>query len=191
MNHAVITKEELLNASEKVLVKEGISKLSMRKIADTCSISVGCIYNYFPSKSDLVFAIIHRFWNSVFEDVHCKSENMEDFTQFICSLYADMQKGYQKFSHDFLSQIACLDSQEIDNGKLMEADCWQHIKLGIIKTLRADKNISEQIWTDTFTQEKFADFVFSNLLIHIRENKADCSFLIEIMDKILYGKKEF
>lgn len=54
------TVEALLAATERVLVRDGYDRASTNKIAEAAGVSVGSLYQYFPSKEALVAAVIHR-----------------------------------------------------------------------------------------------------------------------------------
>jgi AcrR family transcriptional regulator len=50
----------ILRATARVLVKEGYDKTSTNKVAAAAGVSVGSLYQYFPSKEALVAALIER-----------------------------------------------------------------------------------------------------------------------------------
>jgi AcrR family transcriptional regulator len=54
------TVDTLLAATARVLVKEGYDHASTNKIAAAAGVSVGSLYQYFPSKEALVAAVIER-----------------------------------------------------------------------------------------------------------------------------------
>ena len=50
----------LVEATARVLVNEGYDKASTNRIAEVAGVSVGSLYQYFPSKEALVVAVIER-----------------------------------------------------------------------------------------------------------------------------------
>ena len=54
------TVDALLEATARILVKEGYDRASTNKIARTAGVSIGSLYQYFPSKEALVAAVIDR-----------------------------------------------------------------------------------------------------------------------------------
>ncbi len=54
------TVDALLAATARVLVKEGYDRASTNKIADAAGVSIGSLYQYFPTKEALVAAVIRR-----------------------------------------------------------------------------------------------------------------------------------
>ena len=60
---AVETREKLLATAIAILNRDGFSKLTTRRLAKEAGISVGVIYDYFPSKQALVFWIYEERLN--------------------------------------------------------------------------------------------------------------------------------
>ena len=54
------TIDALLEATARILKKEGFDKASTNRIAEAAGVSVGSLYQYFPSKEALVAALIER-----------------------------------------------------------------------------------------------------------------------------------
>jgi AcrR family transcriptional regulator len=54
------TVEAILSATARVLVKEGFDRASTNRIAEQAGVSIGSLYQYFPSKEALVAALMER-----------------------------------------------------------------------------------------------------------------------------------
>jgi len=54
------TVDALVEATARILVKEGFDKASTNRIAEAAGVSVGSLYQYFPSKEALVVAVMDR-----------------------------------------------------------------------------------------------------------------------------------
>lgn len=55
-----LTVDALVEATARVLIKEGYDRASTNKIAAVAGVSIGSLYQYFPSKEGLVAAVIER-----------------------------------------------------------------------------------------------------------------------------------
>ncbi len=54
-------RERILEAALRLMAEQGVHATSMRKLADACHLNVATLYHYFPSKADLLTAVIaHR-----------------------------------------------------------------------------------------------------------------------------------
>jgi AcrR family transcriptional regulator len=55
-----VTVDTLLEATARVLVKQGYDRASTNRIAATAGVSIGSLYQYFPNKEALVAALVAR-----------------------------------------------------------------------------------------------------------------------------------
>jgi AcrR family transcriptional regulator len=62
-----LTVDTLLEATARVLVKEGYDRASTNKIAAAAGVSIGSLYQYFPGKEALVAAVIDRHMNEIMQ----------------------------------------------------------------------------------------------------------------------------
>jgi len=63
------TVEALVDATARILVREGFDKASTNRIAEVAGVSVGSLYQYFPSKEALVAAVIERHQQEIMQVV--------------------------------------------------------------------------------------------------------------------------
>ena len=63
------TVDALIEATTRILIKDGFDKASTNRIADKAGVSVGSLYQYFPSKEALVAAVIERHNQELMEVV--------------------------------------------------------------------------------------------------------------------------
>lgn len=54
------TVDALIEATARILVREGFDKASTNRIAEIAGVSVGSLYQYFPCKESLVVAVMER-----------------------------------------------------------------------------------------------------------------------------------
>jgi AcrR family transcriptional regulator len=73
------TVEALVEATARILVREGFDKASTNRIAEVAGASVGSLYQYFPGKEALVAAVIERHRREVMQTV--RGEMAEVFAQ--------------------------------------------------------------------------------------------------------------
>lgn len=56
-------KQLILSKAKEILYNDGYQKLSMRNVAKACDIALGTIYNYFPTKKDLIVEMMTEYWH--------------------------------------------------------------------------------------------------------------------------------
>ena len=64
------TVEALLEATARVLVKDGYDRASTNKIAAVAGVSIGSLYQYFPNKEALIAALIERHAGEIIAIMH-------------------------------------------------------------------------------------------------------------------------
>jgi AcrR family transcriptional regulator len=77
--------EAILQATARVLVREGYEGTNTNRIAQAAGISVGSLYQYFPSKEALVAALIERHSDEMWEVFSGKFEDFADAPLATCA----------------------------------------------------------------------------------------------------------
>jgi AcrR family transcriptional regulator len=67
------TVDSLIEATARILVKEGFDKASTNHIAEVAGVSIGSLYQYFPGKEALVAAVIERHQQEIMQTVRGES----------------------------------------------------------------------------------------------------------------------
>jgi AcrR family transcriptional regulator len=74
-----LTVAALIQATARILVREGFDKASTNRVAEVAGVSVGSLYQYFPGKEALVAAVIERHNEEIVQTV--RSELADIATQ--------------------------------------------------------------------------------------------------------------
>lgn len=180
MNRPVISRELLLSAAKDLAYAQGLDKVNIRAVAAKCGVAVGSIYNYFPTKADLIAAVIEDFWQQAVHHPSCTPLSGEPYPLYVGRLYADLSDRLSAFQSGWLSQIAALGTEERQKGRALEAKCFGHIRMQLVHTL-------EQNPVPRFQgrEAELADFTFRYLLALLREGLPDCAFLQEVLEGLL------
>ena len=83
MPKQVIDPERLVSQAYAIASRDGISALSVRKVATACGIAVGSVYGYFPTKADLTAAVLTRFLDENLSGELCAVHPGERFTSYV------------------------------------------------------------------------------------------------------------
>lgn len=71
------TVDALIEATARILVKEGFDKASTNRVAEVAGVSVGSLYQYFPSKEALVAEVIERHRDEISQAVRRELASVE------------------------------------------------------------------------------------------------------------------
>ena len=185
MNTVVTSKEEILKTSRELIQQEGWSAVNIRSVAAACGVSVGSIYNYFPSKSALVGAAVESVWCEIFHRPE-DSSVFQDTQACITWLYQRMEYGCKQYPGFFTLHSLGFMGEEKSDGRQKMQQTWQHILNGLCSVLQQDARVRPDAFTQQFTAEKFADLLFSLMLSALLRQDYDPSAVLEIVRRTLY-----
>ena len=181
MNKVVTSKEEILEAGRRIAMTDGVPAINIRRVASECGVSVGSVYNYFPSKAELVAASVEAVWVQIF---HEKSREMpEGFEDRVRWFFDTARLGSKEYPAFFTMHAMGFAPDEKKTGTAVMSRFFAHMKNGLAQAIENDERIRQDAFSDSFTKEAFVDFVFSNLLALLVSGAGNCDFLIEMIDR--------
>lgn len=172
-------REHILKTAKEIVSTQGIDALNMRSVSRSCDIALGTIYNYFPTKADLLAELMAGYWDDFLLEVdNCLKEENSFYTALryifnlqdryvsvfrlewlVPSFYQTpdgMQKGIeweQRYLQRFSQQIEQLISKAHKAGdispKRSERDTARFIQFNLIALSRQH----------TFSYDLFEDFL--------------------------------
>ena len=185
MNPMATSKENILQISRKLIQQNGWAGVNIRSVAAACGVSVGCIYNYFGSKTDLLSATVESIWNDIFH--HPEDEAVfQDTLSCVRWMYRQLEYGCQRYPGFFTHHALGFVQQDTADGKQQMQRAWQHILDALCTVLRNDARIRVDAFTEEFTVEKFAEMLFSLMLSALVRQDFDPSTVLEIVRRAVY-----
>lgn len=185
MNPMATSKENILQISRKLIQQNGWAGVNIRSVAAACGVSVGCIYNYFESKTDLLSATVESIWSDIFH--HPEDEAVfQDTLSCVRWMYRQLEYGCQRYPGFFTHHALGFVQQDTADGKQQMQRAWQHILDALCTVLRNDARIRADAFTEEFTVEKFAEMLFSLMLSALVRQDFDPSTVLEIVRRAVY-----
>ena len=82
---ATVTVEAISEATVQVLLSQGTQRLTTTRVADRAGVSVGTLYQYFPNKQSLLFAVLEDHLERVTKEVEdaCEHARHKPLTEMI------------------------------------------------------------------------------------------------------------
>lgn len=185
MNTVVTSKEEILKTSRELIRQQGWSAVNIRSVAAACGVSVGSIYNYFDSKSELVGAAVESVWYEIFHSTEDRAV-FQDTQACIIWMYERMEYGGRQYPGFFTLHSFGFMQEDRSDGKRRMQLAWQHILDVLCSVLKRDDGIRDDAFTEQFTAERFADVLFSLMLSALLRQDYDPTAVLEIIRRTLY-----
>jgi AcrR family transcriptional regulator len=95
------TVKAVLHAAGTAIERFGLDSLTTRRIADVAGISVGALYEYFPNKQAVVYALVEDWMERVFEvldGLHPRHGGAPDILTYLGSQIDQMTQLYREQS---------------------------------------------------------------------------------------------
>ncbi len=177
--------DTILNMSKKIAIENGLNSINMRLIAKNCDIALGSIYNYFPSKSDLLIATIQSIWQDIF-NLNSNSFNSEIFIDNIIYIFETINKNLQKYPDFFTLHSLSFNNENKHKGKKSMDIFLNNIKVHLTNILENDKNVRNNVFNEYLTPTIFVDYIFNLLISLIFDKKDNCKSLIKLIENSIY-----
>lgn len=172
MNHHVTTREEILEKALDIAMREGIDKVSIRKLSSACEIAIGSVYNYYPNKEAVLQAVAEHFWGHLLVDQEKLFQTGISFTSFLEQYYMYL---YGRLVHYDKSWLQSMDRKT----KQLAVDFFNRVLL-------EDERVDLSIWNLELNQETFCEYVLTNIFALLQAGENNCRFFIFLLEHLLY-----
>lgn len=185
MKPAATSKEEILAVCRELIHRQGGTALNVREVAAACGISVGTVYNYFGSKSELVGAAVESVWYDIFRcaDGGAAFSSTRDCVRW---LFERLAYGNIQYPGFFTLHSASFMHSDRPDARQRMQKAWDHITRMLCQVLRQDPGVRTDAFDADFTPEQFADLLFSLMLAAQLRSQYDPSAVLQLVERMLY-----
>lgn len=185
MNTIVTSRDAILAMSRKTVMEQGISSINMRTVANSCGVAVGSIYNYFPSKADLISATVEDIWKDIF---HMRGDALvsEHFVDCLDWLFGSIQTGCLKYPGFFTLHSVNFASADKTQGRQMMEAYIRHMKQCLLRILMADTAVRQDAFDEELAAEDFVGMIFTLMLSMLLRGEGNCKPILEMVSRCIY-----
>lgn len=185
MKKIIVSQEEILKVSRKIILEKGIKSLSMRQVASECNVALGSIYNYFPSKADLISTAIESIWAEIFEPFN-NAEDFDSYTDCVESMFSVILAGNLKYPGFFNIHSLNFSSEAMPKGKKTMEKYFSHLSEKLFAALEKDAYVRSNAFSGALTQETFIEYTFTLLIAILLKQEKNCDSLIAMIKMCIY-----
>lgn len=177
------SKDDILNCAIELVKNEGFNQLNIRSLATRCGVSSGTIYNYFPSKQELILETVESIWRGVFHNESCEF-NKVSYIEAIDWFESCVKKGTSEFP-DFLSQHnqAFMKSDKKAGKKMMD-EYFSHIHQGLSLALKNDTGSKKNMKEANISEQELLAFTLDNMISYAQKNQ-DTKTLKKVIESLI------
>ena len=187
MPKQVIDPEKLVAQAYAIASRDGISALSVRKVAAACGIAVGSVYGYFPTKADLTAAVLTRFFDENLSDELCAVRPGERFTSYVRRFREALCVARADMSVDWFAEMRRLPSAEHEALEAVRAPMLAHIEHGLARVLDGDEAVDRSRLVGPLGGERLCRYVLRAVFASLMEGD-ECETLFALLDASLYDE---
>ena len=185
MKKAITSQEEILAVCKEIAARQGLEALNMRSVAQACGVALGSVYNYFPSKNDLMIAAVESIWQDIFLGV-TRCQPSDGFAENVEHLFYAVKSGGQRYPLFFDIHALGIAKSGKDKGRQTMNQYFSRMKADLLSSLETDSRVKQDFFSEKCSRVDFVDFVFSNLLSLLMQNRSTCDVLLEIIKGAIY-----
>jgi AcrR family transcriptional regulator len=99
-------REAILRHAKNIVLDEGFEQLTIRKVAKNADISIGTIYNYFPTKRDLTIQLMEDYWGSYLCVIDEIDQEQPDFYKKMLQIYQQLDLFVKTFQEVWIKNAS-------------------------------------------------------------------------------------
>lgn len=183
----MIDRDQLIDEAYLIASNDGISALSVRKVATACGIAVGSVYVYFPTKADLTAAVLTRFFDETFSDEFCAVRSGERFTSYVRRFRTTLSQARTAMSIDWFTEMRRLSRKEHVALEEVRGPMLTHMERGLQRVLDADEAVDRSRLVGPMNSESVARLTLRAIFASLMED-AECETLFALLDSALYDE---
>lgn len=184
MNKVVTSREAILEVCKTLASNEGLEAINMRAVAKACNVAVGSLYNYYPTKGELLTATVQAVWEEIVAPLYTLNESLT-FLDLIQKFYEIIKQGSDQYPSFFTLHALSFSNEEKEHGKSKMTQFFSHLSKRFLKALKTDPLYNAINFNETFTEEHLMAFIFRNIMAMLILKNDDCDYLIEVTRRLI------
>lgn len=178
-------RELILSEAKKILYDEGYSSVSIRRVAKECNIAVGTIYNYFPTKKELIVEMMANYWEEFFLSIESIVSSKENFYVKLKNIFDNLAEFLKRFRKVWLSNEIYSSPDYIESGLERQNIYINKLIIIIEDLLKKEMCPHEDKNAKKLDAHKLAGFIIVNFVSIIQMPYLDYAFFESLLKKLI------
>lgn len=171
----------LLNLSRKIADTEGIEAVNIRSIARKAGVATGTVYNYFSNKEEILLVLTEEYWRQTLAEME-SSVTADSFCGQVEEMFFFLKERIDQSAGKLMNSLRSVETA----GLARMASMQSALETAFVYRIEQDPEIRKDVWSETFTKEKFARFIMMNLMMLLKTKAPDIDFFLAIIRRTIY-----
>lgn len=158
-------RQEILKQAKMILLDEGYKGLNMRTVAKECGFAVGTIYNYFPTKDDLLAQLMGDYWEEYYRFVEQIDLEDLDLLAKLRKMYEQLEIFVNTFYETWIRTNRDIHYRHSGNGLKRKGDFTERLILKLEMILDQESFRGKDTINVEVTTYEISKFIVSNFLM--------------------------
>lgn len=185
MNAQVTSREEILAQCRQLVMAQGMAAVNMRSVATACGVALGSLYNYFPSKADLVIATVESVWTDIFHHGEA-APTFHSFPQAVQWMFDSLRQGSARYPGFFTLHAMSFASREKEDGRRLMHKHFGRIRQQLLEALLRDSAVASDAFHAHCTPEDVVHLAFDAVIAATLQGRGDVAALMCLLKRALY-----
>jgi len=158
-------RQEILKQAKMILLNEGYKGLNMRTVAKACNFAVGTIYNYFPTKDDLLAQLMADYWEEyygVLEDIDLEDL---DLLSKLRKMYEQLEIFLNIFLETWLKMNRDIHYQHSKDGFKRKENFTEKLIIKLQTMIDQENILGKELISFEVTTYEISKFIILNFLM--------------------------
>lgn len=151
----------ILKTGNQILLTEGYAQLTMRNVAQKSGIALGSIYNYYPSKNDLVAQMMRNYWDNLFLEMKPQSLQKMNFEEQMEQIFILLKNFIKRFQDSWLTVEYYQDEKKLESER-HESEYIGRLIAVVKAKLEEERNQTTK--NDGLNSEEWARIIVLNMI---------------------------
>lgn len=159
-------KQLILSQAKEILYQQGYQKLSMRALSKACGIALGTIYNYYPTKKELVVEMMTDYWQNYLDSVREIVNSNTELYLKLKNVFNELEVFIQNFRQYWLTPELYGNQEYIDGGLQKEYGYMEKLVV-IMEDFLIEEEVNKNVRIKLGARET-ANFIIMNFITIIQ-----------------------
>lgn len=178
-------RQEILKQAKILMEHEGFKGLNMRRVAKECSFAVGTLYNYFPTKDDLLAKLMEDYWGEYYGVLEKIAKEDLELLPKLRKIYEQLEIFLNTFLETWLRMNRNSHYQHSKAGYKRKEDFTEKLIIRMQTMIEQENIIGNHLIGFEVTTYEISKFIILNFLMMAQMKQFDYDSFEKILRSLL------